>query len=662
MDSYNVAGRVTGQRLSAQLPGGLAPADLLDASYGWDNEGRMTSQAYPVPAFNNTTDTLTLGYHYDSMGRLGTMTGDLGDGNGALQYANASYGPAGELTGLTGVYPGPLYPFPFDETRTYNSLSQLTGINDSVYGNGSSVNMQYVYSATQNNGRIAQSNDGVTGQQVTYQYDSLNRLVHAETADSAWGETYQYDRFGNLTVKTPTKGSAPALSAMYDAATNRQMGVQYDANGNQLVGTWDVENRLVSENAPDGSTPQWLYDPWGKRVGKGSTDGNGNAIYEFTLYGITGQRLATVGCYSDYPMCRTARSNVYFSGRFLGHRDWGGITGAVGVDRLGSVRQWGLSYWPYGEEEGTPTAGGQEKFATYFRDWVGQDYADQRYYSSNTGSFWTPDPLGASAADPTDPNSWNMYAYAGGDPINFNDPDGTTACGDLQILGTGSSLSSAVTGGGDTALLADLVWAESDHTWSRQASQAYYNEQDAVAWTVENRWKILNGYLSVAGVSNPSTLGWGPNGASISQIIGWSSPTQFSTISGGQLRSDLQSTLNSVLAGSPTAGDVLNLNLGNLGVVSMTHECFDVWQSYVAASFALNGTSSDPFASQGYTTSFHHGTNTTSLEGYFGSFGDANNFFGIAKGSVTVNPTPVLPRPRPRPIRPPGRGGRRGPL
>ena len=58
------------------------------------------------------------------------------------------------------------------------------------------------------------------------------------------------------------------------------------------------------------------------------------------------------------------------------------ITGAVGVDRLGSVRQWGLSYWPYGEEEGTPTAGGQEKFATYFRDWVGQDYADQRYYDS----------------------------------------------------------------------------------------------------------------------------------------------------------------------------------------------------------------------------------------------------------------------------------------
>jgi RHS repeat-associated protein len=341
----------------------------------------------------------------------------------------------------------------------------------------------------------------------------------------------------------------------------------------------------------------------------------------------------------------------------------------LATDRLGSVRATsaggGSAYFPYGQEQ-QPTADGREKFGTYFRDGVGQDYAEQRYYGNSTGRFWSPDPLGTGAVDPTDPNSWNMYAYAGGDPINFNDPDGTAACGDLQILGTGSSLRSAVTGGGDTALLADLVWAESDHTQSRQASLAYYNEQDAIAWTVLNRQKILGGYLSVRGVSNPSTLGWGPNGASISQIIGWAN--QFSTITGGpsnpQLRSDLQSTLNSALNGSPTAGDVLDFDFGNLGIVSMTHECFDVWQSYVTASFALSGASSDPFASQGYTTSFHHGTLTTSLEGSFGNFGDANNFFGIAKGSITVNPTPVLPRPRPiRPPgpRPPGRG-RRGPL
>ena len=301
MYSYNVAGRVTGQRLIAPLHDylGFYPPAQIDASYAWDNEGRMTSQSYPVPAPLGTTDTLTLGYQFDSMGRLGTMTGDLGDGNGPLQLANATYGPAGELTGLTGGTPGSYYPY--TETRTYNSLSQLTGINHSIYLQGSDVNIQYVYSTTQNNGRIVQSVDGVSGEQVTYQYDALNRLAHAKTASSAWGETYQYDRFGNLTAKTPTKGSAPALSAMYDASTNRQMGVGYDANGNQMVGTWDVENRLVSENGPDG-TVQWLYDPWGKRVGKlttrydPNTNNNIDTVYEYTLYGITGQRLVTSVC------------------------------------------------------------------------------------------------------------------------------------------------------------------------------------------------------------------------------------------------------------------------------------------------------------------------------------------------------------------------------
>ena len=38
------------------------------------------------------------------------------------------------------------------------------------------------------------------------------------------------------------------------------------------------------------------------------------------------------------------------------------------------------------------TADGREKFGTYTRDNPGQDYADQRYYNSNAGSFFSPDP------------------------------------------------------------------------------------------------------------------------------------------------------------------------------------------------------------------------------------------------------------------------------
>ena len=70
-------------------------------------------------------------------------------------------------------------------------------------------------------------------------------------------------------------------------------------------------------------------------------------------------------------------------------------------DRLGSRRRglWGISYYPYGEEEGSGEEDDREKFATYWRDsFTGFDYARQRYYVPRSGRFLTPDPYRASAA------------------------------------------------------------------------------------------------------------------------------------------------------------------------------------------------------------------------------------------------------------------------
>jgi hypothetical protein len=50
-----------------------------------------------------------------------------------------------------------------------------------------------------------------------------------------------------------------------------------------------------------------------------------------------------------------------------------------------------------------------------------------RYYSNAYGRFMTPDPYMASGGI-TNPQSWNRYTYTLGDPINFNDPAGTTTC------------------------------------------------------------------------------------------------------------------------------------------------------------------------------------------------------------------------------------------
>jgi RHS repeat-associated protein len=51
------------------------------------------------------------------------------------------------------------------------------------------------------------------------------------------------------------------------------------------------------------------------------------------------------------------------------------------------------------------------KFTAKERDSeTGNDNFKARYYGSSLGRFMTPDPLGNFVADPTNPQSWNMYS------------------------------------------------------------------------------------------------------------------------------------------------------------------------------------------------------------------------------------------------------------
>jgi RHS repeat-associated protein len=300
------------------------------------------------------------------------------------------------------------------------------------------MNMTYNYSATLNNGRIASSADGITGENTSYTYDALNRLTNA--SNSLWSEAYTYDGFGNLTAKAGSGGSpnpAPTVSMTYNSK-NQLTNLYYDANGNQNAyyspsggNTYSVENRLtleVLQNSSPYPANIYAYDPWGKRVMSGYNPNYNSPqpAYNYTFYGITGQKLAAVTCngsnYPAYPTCAIVGQNVYFGKKLIVA---GGAT--VLTDRLGSVRANGQgetpAYYPYGEER-TSTVDGREKFGTYFRDAIGQDYADQRYYGSGTGSFFTADPGGIKTAHPGNPTSWNRYLYVNGDPVNSSDPSG----------------------------------------------------------------------------------------------------------------------------------------------------------------------------------------------------------------------------------------------
>jgi RHS repeat-associated protein len=318
------------------------------------------------------------------------------------------------------------------------------------------MDMQYIYTAGQNNGRIVQAIDGVAGETVNYTYDALNRLATAGATNGTWGQAFAYDGFGNLTGKTVTQGSAPTLSVSFDPLTNHQNGQSYDANGNpaSMYLKYDIENRMIVGANGD----RYAYDHAGKRVKKAVTGAE-----EFYFYGINGKRLATLVCTGedDGTGCQPRMYDVYFGGKLV--RSRGAL---VATDRLGSVRASStgdrMTYYPYGEER-TSTADGRDKFGTYMRDSVTQDYADQRYYAVGMGRFNTVDPSGIATVDPMDPRSWNRFGYAGGDPITFNDPRGLNYMCDAEYESCDDSIGGVTMvpysgggGGSQDAMLAGL--------------------------------------------------------------------------------------------------------------------------------------------------------------------------------------------------------------
>ena len=105
--------------------------------------------------------------------------------------------------------------------------------------------------------------DVISGETVTYTYDSLNRLIQASgTGDpsGAWSQQFTYDGFGNLTYKNGSNAPTNAFLAT-NPATNRLNtgGAGYDNNGNLTsYGTgsfaagygYDIENRMTVSAGP----------------------------------------------------------------------------------------------------------------------------------------------------------------------------------------------------------------------------------------------------------------------------------------------------------------------------------------------------------------------------------------------------------------------------
>ena len=313
-----------------------------------------------------------------------------------------------------------------NESRQYNNLNQLTEIDTNPQSYGYPVFMRSHFSATANNGQVMSVDDArQNGANIVYTYDALKRLTNATTA--AWTQTIGYDAFGNITSKTvPPTSAEPAFPGAV-SSKNWLAGVSYDLNGNALGVNafelqYDVENRLAT--ATSGSAVEsYLYDESNHRVEK--TIGSADYFY---FYGPGGRLLTILQLWAGTTSLVADR--VYFGGLLLGSAgSWVSADVSTMTDRLGTAE----TGYPYGTDIGSVSASNdQPDFATYTKDaTTGFEYANQRYYSAGLGRFLTTDRSGRNV-EPTNPISWNHFAYANGDPVGKSDPSGSCAEGDAS--------------------------------------------------------------------------------------------------------------------------------------------------------------------------------------------------------------------------------------
>ena len=162
---------------------------------------------------------------------------------------------------------------------------------------------------------------------------------------------------------------------------------------------------------------------------------------EVAYWSVTGQKLATyqLSGYglveeADDPPPLTATQTAtwyYFGSKMIKNAN---LQGYVAEDRLGSIGH----FYPYGQEK--PSATPERDGEVYRvlsemgrRGWI--TLATVTTFQER-GDSLTPDPYksnGGGVGDPTNPVSWNKYAYALGDPVRYRDPHGLFSCdGDYE--------------------------------------------------------------------------------------------------------------------------------------------------------------------------------------------------------------------------------------
>lgn len=282
-------------------------------------------------------------------------------------------------------------------------------------------------------GRITQLTETVNGVTAgySYDYDLRGRLVQVRLNGSVV-EAYTYDSQGNRLSGATGGMTRNAVYDTQDRLTNYGgQSYTYDPHGRLATRTagagvttfdYDELGNLLQVDLPGGSTIEYVVDGFNRRVGRSvdgvlvqgllyqdglkpvaELDGSGQVISRF-VYGIhehSPDYMVRDG--ATYRFIHDHRGSI----RLVVDSATGEVVQQITYDSFGNVlADSNPGFQPFG------FAGG-----IYDSD-TGLVRFGRRDYDPEIGRWTAKDPIGFTGGDS------NLYAYVGGDPVNFIDPTG----------------------------------------------------------------------------------------------------------------------------------------------------------------------------------------------------------------------------------------------
>lgn len=357
-----------------------------------------------------------------------------------------------------------------DMTYTYDTLDRLTGgygktMSGVVEGDSVTPGFQYAYDAL---GRMTTNarfkNPSLSGFSVKYDYSDPANPPSNHTTHAVRDIKLVKSGFPDIKAHTFTYDPAGNLLK----STNEIGAVTTGTAANNLdrTNTWDALGRLASVTR-GGQTTQFKYDDSDNRVKKIDNDLS-SVIYVGNLMEVTAQgntkhifagstRVATIKPTGDKLFLLQDHLN----------------STALVTDTNGTVIQ-RMDYEPYGAMLTNANSGNdvaQLRHTYTGKEFDGESglmYYGARYYDPIVGMFTAADSM---IPGPGRPQAFNRYAYADNNPIVYNDPTGHFALSrwlaNHQWAGAVVSVACAATGVGAgvsvAIMLAMQMYANKDH-------------------------------------------------------------------------------------------------------------------------------------------------------------------------------------------------------